>query len=152
MALSTALGVVWVLRYFTLMAISSASLKSKVKGGSVNLADYQSTFEAALNFGPQHQCSQRHFSAGFILKQQRKGGLTLCQRGQKSSKCTSCSQSGDRLQPNSLSWDINFLVTVSVKPFMAWGCDHNHAGLGKFRPISWLSLWKSIKSQESHKS
>ena len=78
MALSTALSVAWVMRYFSLMASSSASLKSKVKGGSVNLADYQSTFEAALNFGPQHQCSQRHFSAGFILQQQRKGGVNFC--------------------------------------------------------------------------
>ena len=78
MALSTALSVAWVMRYFSLMASSSASLKSKVKGGSVNLADYQSTFEAALSFGPQHHCSERHFLAGFILQQQRKGRVNFC--------------------------------------------------------------------------
>ena len=118
------------------MASSPASLKFKVKGGSVNLADYQSTFEAALNFGPQHQCSQRHFSAGFILQQQRKGGVNFCAKEGKNPPNAPHAVKVETDSNQYLSWDINFLVTVSVKPFMAWGCDHSHAGLGKFQPIS----------------
>ena len=78
MALSTALSVAWVMRYFSFMASSPASLKFKVKGGSVNLADYQSTFEAALNFGPQHQCSQRHFISRVYLAATEERGVNFC--------------------------------------------------------------------------
>ena len=56
------------------------------------------------------------------------------------------------LQSNSLSLDISSLVTVSVTQFMAWGCGKIHAGLGKFQPVSWRSLHKSIESNSKDKT
>ena len=150
MALSTALGVAWVMRYFSLMASSSASLKSKVKGGSVNLADYQSTFEAALNFGPQHQCSQRHFSAGFILQQQRKGGLTFVPKRAKILQMHLMQSKWRQTPTKLLELGYQFFGNCFCETIYGMGVWSQSCWSGQI-PTHFLTIL-SIKRQESHKS
>ena len=108
-----------------------------MKGSSVNLADSQSTFEAALNFGPQHQCSQRHFiSRVYLAATEERGGVTFVPMRANILQMHLMQSKWRQTPTKLLELGYLFLVTVSVKPFMAWGSDHNPAGLGKFPPIS----------------
>ena len=147
MALSTALGVAWVMKYFSLMASRSASLIPWL----ITSQALKQLWTLVHNTSAVKDIS----SAGFILQQQRKGGLTFVPKRANILQMHLMQSKWRQTPTKLLELGYQFFGNCFCETIYGMGVWSQSCWSGQipthFLTISLKEYWKSRKKVISHK-